>query len=101
MITVALLVMDVDQESDLKGFQKEKKGGSCQQVEELKTQLHQAEQHSLSKEQRIKQLSNKLESETNESKALWDQVEYLTIEHNKERDKRKQLADLFQREKCK
>lgn len=77
MIAVALLVMGTYKwirNLISRVFSRREKEALVKQVEELKTQLHQAEQHSLSKEQRIKQLSTKLESETNESKALWDQV---------------------------
>lgn len=63
-------------------------------MEELKTQLHRAEE-----EQRVKELSTNLESETNKNKTLCNQVEYLTIKLHKEGERRKQLANPCQKER--
>lgn len=55
------------------------------QVEKLKNQLQSALEHIVSQNQKWAEISNKLQREVKENKTLWDQVEYLTTELNKER----------------
>lgn len=55
------------------------------QVENLKNQLQSALEHIVSQNQNAAEISKKLQSEVKENKTLWDQIEYLTTELNKER----------------
>lgn len=55
------------------------------EVEKLKKQLQSALEHIVSQNQNAADVSRKLQSEVKENKTLWDQVEYLTTELNKER----------------
>lgn len=55
------------------------------EVEKLKNQLQSALEHIVSQNQNAADVSRKLQSEVKENKTLWDQVEYLTTELNKER----------------
>lgn len=55
------------------------------EVEKLKNQLQSALEHIVSQNQNAADVSRKLQSEAKENKTLWDQVEYLTTELNKER----------------
>ncbi len=81
-------------------FSGTEKEALVKQVEDLKTQLQRAEEHSSSQEHRVNQLSTNLESETNENQTLWDQVEYLTNELHKERQMRRQQTHLCQKERA-
>lgn len=69
------------------------------QVDELKTQFQIAVEHISCLEQKITELSTKLESETKENRKLWDQVEYLTIQLHKEKNCRKKQTHLYQKER--
>lgn len=55
------------------------------QVEKLKNQLQSTLEHIVSQNQKSAEISKKLQREVKENKTLWDQVEYLTTELNKER----------------
>lgn len=66
-------------------FMDKEKQSLFNQVERLKTQLKSALEHIVSQDQNVAELSTKLESEIKENKTLWDQVEYLTTELNRER----------------
>lgn len=66
-------------------FMDKEKESLFNQVERLKTQLKSALEHIASQDQNVAELSTKLESEIKENKTLWDQVEYLTTELNRER----------------
>lgn len=55
------------------------------QVERLENQLQIALEHIVSQNRNAAEISKKLQSEVKENKTLWDQVEYLTTELNKER----------------
>ncbi|KAF0043696.1 hypothetical protein F2P81_005033 [Scophthalmus maximus] len=68
-----------------------KKECLVKELEELKTQLQRTEKQSSSQEQRVYELHTILESETCENKKLWDQVEYLTCELQRQRELRFQL----------
>lgn len=55
------------------------------QVEKLKGQLQSALEHIVSENQKSAEITKRLQREVKENKTLWDQVEYLTTELNKER----------------
>ncbi|XP_069562046.1 trichohyalin-like [Brachyistius frenatus] len=72
-----------------------------QQVEELKAELQRAEEHDVSQEKNLTELSNNLKSETKENKELWDQIEYLNVELHKEKTWIKEQRHLFRKERAK
>lgn len=55
------------------------------QMEKQKNQLQSALEHIVSQNQKSAEIAKKLQREIKENKTLWDQVEYLTTELNKER----------------
>lgn len=55
------------------------------QVEKLRNQLQSTLERIVSQTQKSAEISKKLQREVKENKILWDQVEYLTTELNKER----------------
>lgn len=57
----------------------------AKEVDRLKSQLQSALEHIVSQNSHAADISRKLQSEVKENKTLWDQVEYLTTELNKER----------------
>lgn len=65
-------------------------------MEELKAQFQRAEVHSLFQEQKVTELSTNLESQVNENKSLWNQVEYLTNKLHRSQQQR----DLFYTERA-
>lgn len=75
---------------------------ALKEVEELNVLLQKTQEDIYSQEQKMKQLCFSLEIEVSENQTLWDQVEYLTNELQRERTWREQFAKLFirEREKC-
>ncbi|XP_044033091.1 trichohyalin-like [Siniperca chuatsi] len=69
------------------------------QVEMLKAHLQGAEQHIACKEEKVGELSTRLESETKENKFLWKQVEQLTNNLQKERSVSLELTEQLQQQK--
>lgn len=69
----------------LRVFKDQEKQLLATQVEKLKNQLQSALEHIVSQNQKSAEVLKKLQREVKENKTLWDQVEYLTTELNKER----------------
>ncbi|XP_030267252.1 ELKS/Rab6-interacting/CAST family member 1-like isoform X2 [Sparus aurata] len=71
------------------------------EVEELKTQLQRATEYGAFQEQRIHQLSENLELETNENTTLWDQILALNANLHQVKQHREMNKDLLLREEHK
>lgn len=72
-------------------YQDQEKLLLIKEVEELKTSSQNSLEHIYSQEQKISELSTKLQLETRENTTLWDQIDYLTNELVSERQWRQQL----------
>lgn len=69
------------------------------QVEVLKAHLQDAEQHIAYQEEKVSELSTRLDTETKENNSLWKQVEYLTNGLQEESSLKLELSEQLQQQK--
>ncbi len=77
---------------------KEMEKKALEEIEQLKAELQQAKTDNSLQDQTLKELSENLDFEKSENHTLWNQVEYLTEEFNKHKNKQKENAKEIQRE---
>ncbi len=71
------------------------------EIEELREELKKEREYSSTHKQHIAELSENLEYEAEENKTLWDQVEYLTQDHNKAKVLAKEQNEELRKERAK